>query len=188
MTDFRWRFLGEVFLSNTRRDAFVNRSGRSVYGKTATAEQHDNVVEVLNAELVSLAAGYVQPVDEEAHIHNIAALSARLSTTCGPALNEGILAFGVAQKALNSYLKYLWCAGRIVMPPHCPFDAVIIGEISSHLDATVRAVGWTSAITDLPYRAWVAAAKIVASGEPLAEWELRVWSAKQRQLRTKARA
>lgn len=41
-------------------------------------------------------------------------------------LNGGKLKFGVAQKLLNLYLKYLWCAGIIeYTPPHFPLDRLI---------------------------------------------------------------
>jgi hypothetical protein len=49
----------------------------------------------------------------------------RLSFFCRADLNRGI-----AQKLLNLYLKYLWCVGYIVEPPHCPIDRIIIGKTS----------------------------------------------------------
>lgn len=39
-------------------------------------------------------------------------------------------AFGVAQKALNLFLKYLWCFDLIEQPPHCPIDGQILGKIA----------------------------------------------------------
>jgi hypothetical protein len=36
--------------------------------------------------------------------------------------------YGVAQKLLNLFLKYLWCLGTIAEPPHCPVDRIIIGK------------------------------------------------------------
>ncbi len=43
---------------------------------------------------------------------------------------------GIAQKALNLYLKYLWCLGKITEPPHCPFDSIIISEIKCNIKWT----------------------------------------------------
>jgi hypothetical protein len=40
--------------------------------------------------------------------------------------SKNLFRVGTAQKALNLYLKYLWCLGEIKTPPHCPFDRGII--------------------------------------------------------------
>ena len=54
----------------------------------------------------------------------------RLGKDHGDVLNGGKLFFGVAQKALNIYLKYLWCSNFDVRPPHCPFDYDIISRLN----------------------------------------------------------
>ena len=74
---------------------------------------------------------------------------------------------GSAQKALNLFLKYLWCIGEAPEPPHCPFDFQII----SKLPPAVRC-NWTELDSIETYRALVAAAKTAAAGQSLAEWEL----------------
>jgi hypothetical protein len=45
---------------------------------------------------------------------------------------------GLAQKALNLYLKYLWCLGEIHEPPHCPLDSIVLGQVPGCKD-----VRWT---------------------------------------------
>ena len=51
----------------------------------------------------------------------------------------GRFRIGVAQKALNLYLKHLWCLDWIYEPPHCPFDNGIIRL----LRPTPRETLWT---------------------------------------------
>jgi hypothetical protein len=77
---------------------------------------------------------------------------------------------GPAQKALNPFLKYQWCAGWIPSPPHCPFDALIIGQ----LPATLRTA--RTALDDLRhYQRLVDAARQAAGGLSIAEWELHLY-------------
>ena len=39
--------------------------------------------------------------------------------------------FGIAQKLLNLYLKYLWCLGELkIVPPHFPVDRIIHEELN----------------------------------------------------------
>lgn len=72
---------------------------------------------------------------------------------------------GIAQKALNLYLKYPWCLGIISRPPHCPFDGNILAEVGVFDN-------WTQMDDPMRYREWVSAAERKA-GEALAEWELK---------------
>jgi hypothetical protein len=47
-------------------------------------------------------------------------------------LKDGRFYFGVVQKALNLFLKYLWCLDMPNLskhPPHCPIDSQVLAEI-----------------------------------------------------------
>jgi hypothetical protein len=56
------------------------------------------------------------------------------------------------------------------MPPHCPFDAVIIGVLPYK-----ERISWTKLDSLDGYRTLVKAARLVAGPVPLAEWELRTY-------------
>jgi hypothetical protein len=60
------------------------------------------------------------------------------------------------------------------MPPHCPFDDGMIRKLNKKLPRDCGRT-WTRG-TEKDYRAWIVAAKIVAGTQPLAEWELRLWT------------
>jgi hypothetical protein len=129
-------FLESVFLSNTLRDAFATRArigGRRIYrDKKPTDGARTVVGNALKSKLRSLAWQYYsRKVDDVTHIRNIAALARFVSTTSGVFLNGGTLFFGVAQKALNLYLKCLWCWDPNFIPPHCPFDDKIIKSLKA---------------------------------------------------------
>lgn len=59
--------------------------------------------------------GYSAPVSEDQHIQNISNLAASISRNCSPLLSEGGFRFGIAQKALSVYLKYLPAKGGDVI-------------------------------------------------------------------------
>ena len=64
---------------------------------------------------------YENKVSDENHIENILNLG-EFSKQFQDILQSGKLNFGVSQKILNLYLKYLWCHNKISEPPHFPVD------------------------------------------------------------------
>lgn len=180
------KFLEDVFLSNAIRDSLVIRKGRAVFKEAATEQEREEFREALKSELRNLAKCYYSDVDEDAHIKNINGLADRLSQGYANLLepstalpNKGRFVFGRAQKALNIYLKYLWCADPSVRPPHCPFDNDVISALKKSLPKGCE-YRWTHADKEDTYRDWVSAAKVAKTeGQSLAEWELKVWATAQ---------
>jgi hypothetical protein len=125
----------------------------------------------LRSKLEDLATQYKNEVDEETHIQNIIQLSDSLTQDHKDILNGGRFRIGTAQKALNLYLKYLWCLGKIPRPPHCPFDFQIIGKLTDY-----KGPSWTTLDLAGDYRGLVAAAKRAAKGVSLATWELQTYN------------
>ncbi len=112
------------------------------------------------------------PVSEETHVQNIVRIKDTISKECSTFLINGFR-LGVAQKALNLYLKYLWCLGIITPPPpHCPFDRIIIEKLPEEIR-----VPWTQ-INDVDtYLRLVEAAKKITAAQKrsLADWELNAY-------------
>jgi hypothetical protein len=73
---------------------------------------------------------YSQAVSEGKHIKNIDLISTE--SKLWKRENASFdFTFGVAQKLLNLYLKYLWCLEILQNdPPHFPVDSIIIKELS----------------------------------------------------------
>lgn len=67
---------------------------------------------------------YKAEIAEERHLENITSVK-EFSSTYGAILVNGSLNFGISQKLLNLYLKYLWITGEINRPPHFPVDRTI---------------------------------------------------------------
>lgn len=75
---------------------------------------------------------YEEKVKGEDHIKNIQELADEITKKNKDILHKGRFRIGITQKLLNLYLKYLWTAGFILEPPHCPFDSIVIGKLSTN--------------------------------------------------------
>jgi hypothetical protein len=171
MNDDQKKFLMDEFFQLTL-GATVQRAG--VYFAGCSEEERKVFQHGLRKELNKIVESYVRPnrVDEQAHIANIVKLANVLTASHANVLQNGRFRIGTAQKALNLYLKYLWCIGEIDEPPHCPFDSVIIAKLPKHVGPS-----WTNMDSEDDYFALVAAAKSQAEGSSLANWELDSYNA-----------
>jgi hypothetical protein len=111
---------------------------------------------------------YSNKVSGLQHRRRIASLADALSTNFSHLLRGGRFRIGPAQKALNLFLKYLWCLGLIHEPPHCPFDSRIIKRCKSDQC-------WTKFDTMDDYLHLVNTARVMATPLSLARWELATW-------------
>jgi hypothetical protein len=161
------KFLRNEFLTMSVLGA-LGRSG--TYSKSATEEAKNSFRNALRKKLDEVSRKYESTVKEEEHLANIKDLSDDLSAKFPNCLREGCFRLGIAQKALNLYLKYLWCADLIPPPPHCPFDSIIIRELPDF-----RGLRWTSIDNIKDYVKLVKAAQLKANGKSIAEWELEIW-------------
>jgi hypothetical protein len=146
--------------------------GRSyTYSKSASDKDKANFRTDLRRELEKIAAKYTTTVLEQTHVSNTQNLADGLTSKYRGFLVGGRFRIGIAQKALNLYLKYLWCLGLIPLPPHCPFDNRIIHQLPECAD-----LKWTLIDTIADYMRLVEAATERAAPKSLSEWELRSWN------------
>jgi hypothetical protein len=167
----RWDFLESEFLTSSINAALQHSSTYATKKET----ERGIVRRELRLGLCKLARKYVNQVNEKNHLRNIQRLINRVEKSCAPFLKNSHLRFGVAQKALNLYLKYLWCEGEVKAPPHCPFDYSIIQQLGFRDK-------WTRVKDKAIYLKWVRKgekARDAENYESLAEWELHAWSAAQ---------
>lgn len=121
----------------------------------------------LQRALEEVSTAYAVPVTEAIHVVNISALAAEISEQHAAILRDRRFRIGAAQKALNLFLKYLWCLDAIPTPPHCPFDQRIIAVLPTKVRCN-----WTELDEVSGYQRLVDAARECAGTVPLAEWEL----------------
>jgi hypothetical protein len=168
MTQNQRQFLKDECFSLTLM-AVVQR-GR-LYRKGSTARSRKEFHRELRRELDRLVPQYRPAVTEDDHLRNIVRLADSLSQSQEKALAGGRFRIGSAQKALNLYLKYLWCLGDIPTPLHCPFDYQVISRLPG-----CGHHKWTRIDSVDEYRVLVEAARRNASGRSLAEWELELYN------------
>lgn len=113
------------------------RGGKKIYNPNIDKKYLDKKKEEMHRDikqhLVDIGKNYaVDKVNDDQHIKNINELKNYITTKYEQVLFEGKLRFGVAQKILNLYLKYLWALDWINSPPpHCPIDGQISNELKS---------------------------------------------------------
>jgi hypothetical protein len=147
----------------------VQRAG--LYRNETTEKDRKPFQESLRGILEEMAGTYVSPVTEVVHVANIKRLADELSAKHADILADGKMRIGLAQKALNLYLKYHWCLGEIPEPPHCPIDAIVLGKVKG-----CETVRWTRMRTIEEYCDVIAKVKVAAAGRSLAQWELALWN------------
>lgn len=137
-----------------------------IYANDAKLQQRNLAQIVFRNALAEIEKKYMAgDVSEIQHIKYIESLSARISAQIGDALHKSRFRVGVAQKLVNVHLKYLWAAGYIHEPPHCPIDGIIRDKAKIDYDwiASDCIEEYTKAISDL---------KKVAGIKSLSLWEL----------------
>lgn len=130
---------------------------------------------------------YFKKVNENTHLANIHALSA-YTTKFSSLLKNGKINFGVSQKILNLFLKYIWCLKLIPTPPHFPVDRMV--QIELNKKAVVNGLqsrkikSWTKFKNELDYLEIIKFAKALQikdenySNISLAEMELSLFNRK----------
>jgi|GEM_PF-320733 len=163
----------ERFLRNEMQTlSILGALGRSrTYLESASEQDKTRFRNALRLKIDEISESYRTATSEQDHILNVIKLSDELSAQFPNCLVQGRFRIGIAQKALNLYLKYLWCLGLIPVPPHCPFDSVVI----KHLPGC-RDLNWTSIDSVEEYKRLVNAATQAANGKAIAEWEIKIWT------------
>lgn len=171
-------FLKREFLTLSLNGALQVRRSKVYQPKTNDANK-ERLRCSLRERLDALAKDYENVgVSSDKHLENILELANYISND---SQLKGVLAkrrfrIGIAQKALNLYLKYLWCAGLLPNPPpHCPFDSLILSYIGRKNER------WTKIDSKEEYLSWIDSAKQKAKEDnyaesQLAEWELKTWN------------
>lgn len=167
MDSLKEGFLKNEFLTMSVLGAL----GRSnTYSRFASEKEKAAFRIALREKLRDIGDRYISRMSEEEHLSNIKKIADDLTSDFSHCLENGRFRIGIAQKALNLYLKYLWCVGLIPMPPHCPFDSIII----SHLPEC-KALSWTVLDSIDDYKKLVNSALKKTGGKSIAEWELEIW-------------
>lgn len=116
----------------------------SIYKESITEIEKADFKIMLKGYLDNLIEEYKKHTSEEVHLFNIESLST-FTTNFSHILKNDKLNFGVSQKLLNLYLKYLWCLDISPAPPHFPVDSIIQKKMK------LRVIPWTKMIDQTEY-------------------------------------
>ena len=143
-----------------------NKIYRNGWNSTSQLQKYE-LHSSLKVELQRLAEPYISDtVSEDEHETNIQIIADNISKKHGAILRNGRFNIGTSQKALNLYLKFLWCLGRLSAEPiHCPVDRVILGKVAVY-------GAWTKLDDIHTYQTWISSIRITANIQTLAIWEL----------------
>jgi len=171
-------FLEDQLLANSIHAA-LQRANVYADPKAYTDQNRTTLRGKLAELLRDLAKQYRTAVTEDKHKENVGKIADDLTTAFGDKnlLRHDRFRIGIAQKALNLYLKYLWCLNKIGTPPHCPFDFRIIAKLPL-TDQQRKCLQWTELDSLKDYQTLVDAGmkKIKETVHTsLAEWELTEW-------------
>lgn len=162
----QWHFIQSELLTWSVTAAFARAR---IYATQAGESARGAVRDEVKQRLLLLEPRYRERVDDAEHVANIGSLAAVVTHEHAANLQNGVFRIGPAQKALNLYLKYLWCLQKIVEPPHCPVDAIVLRA------AGVKDVAWTQIATLEAYLDCIKALRRKAQPRSLAAWELEMW-------------
>jgi hypothetical protein len=175
MTD-REEFLRQTALFNAIGAAF-QRALIYVDGSDNDAKGH--LKRDLEKHLRRIESQYQGSVSPEKHLQTITDVVKGMSRKHARILENGRFRVGIAQKAVNIYLKLLWCYEWIPEPPHCPIDSIVLAEVGD------RQTKWTKMDDIEDYcdaieriQAYIRQTGSMAS---LSKWELYVWNNRQKQ-------
>lgn len=168
-------FIEDQLIVNSIGGAF-QRAKVYADAKGADEKERKYLRDKLRDLLRELKRQYADEVSNEQHSANIQRIADDLTNEFAERglLHENRFRIGIAQKALNLFLKYLWCLGKVATPPHSPFDDGIIARLplSQEQKGSLR---WTKLDSMADYQILIAAAstQIKTDGyASLSEWEL----------------
>ena len=157
----------------------------NIYKENYSEKIRTDFRKALRAEVEKLTTQkYHQKVGGKQHIENIYELvnfseTLKIEGNCIP------INFGVAQKLINLYLKYLWCLKEIPEPPHFPVDRIIqekfIKILKDNKLETFKLLPWTQFEDKIHYKEVIENAKLITDNVKeykdlsLAELELKIF-------------
>jgi len=161
----------------TMKAAFSTRDNRYPIYNIEIKDQHKKPAKELFRQVLNeVETIYVESISSKDHDQYIEDTANRLSDEIGEDyLHNGRFRVGVAQKLINMHLKYLWCAGIINEPPHCPIDGRIRDIVKQ--DYPAFDYDWISNDSIDEYKNALETINQLAinKGETYAQWELGVF-------------
>ena len=164
---YKYKFLSYELGLLTMKAALSTRKARwPIYAAHCKEFQRNKIKASFRKVLDQIALRAMQGALPEAeHLQLIRDVADQLSAEHGAQLHQGRFRHGTAQKLVNMQMKYLWTAGLIDEPLHCPIDGIIRNEAKLSYE-------WTSSDCQDEYVRAISDLRKVAGPLSLSLWEL----------------
>jgi hypothetical protein len=136
-----------------------------IYRNGVAAENKIKFRDDIRSFLGNFENKYKNKITEEEHLVILDKFKKDITIAGKNILEGSSISFGTVQKILNLYLKYLWCLGLIVEPPHCPIDRTILNIIKDYK------TNWTK-MKKKEYQSAIEKIKSIKGYKNIASWEL----------------
>ena len=160
----------EQAISSSVRAAFQRNP---TYADTFEIGKRKAFQQAFAYEVETQGQQYFDGVQENSHIQTIQNIAYKLSEAHGDVLIGRTLRIGTVQKALNLWLKIVWCLNpEWPLPPHCPVDRIVLQKVSINRN-------WTELNSVEEYASWISKIRSYATSQgysSIAEWELDLWN------------
>lgn len=114
---------------------------------------------------------------EEQLLSKIESLAQTITNKYVKYLHQDTFRYGISQKIINLFLKYLWVIGEIEEPIHCPIDNIVRQAIIKQ-NPTFKTCSWTEMTKETEYLEYIDAIISIKKYKTIAEWELDIWNNK----------
>jgi hypothetical protein len=172
--NMKTKFIKNILFQNAYQAAVSTRNKEypvfDIQDKTITTYQFKLRAEVLCNEYVERFKNKINNLD---HIKEIETIGTKLGNKFSKILKNKRMRFGITQKMVNLYFKFLWSVGEIETPPHCPIDGVIKKQLLK-LEPSIELPNWTEMELE-GYEVYLQTFKELKIAE-IAEWELKNWN------------
>ena len=147
----------------------TRRKTHPTYAAGATDRDKEEMKQWLRNYLVQLGKrNQLRSLSETEHLKELRTLVSEASKIHGSALHQGKFRFGVAQKLVNLYLKYLWAVGAVRIVHHCPLDGIINAEAELGYE-------WNTSDSEDEYVKAIFRLRSHVGAEQLQDWEIRTF-------------
>ena len=121
MENSKKQFLRNEILNNVIRAGFQRAN---IYKTEISDKEKEEFRKYVKSLVEDFSQEYLkEKISYNKHLENINKLQDKISEKIN-------ISFGIAQKLLNLYLKYLWCEEELKNePPNCPVDFIVLSQV-----------------------------------------------------------
>jgi hypothetical protein len=179
LCEMKKKFLLDEAMTNSINAAFQHAG---VYEENfSNSKMKEELRRSLRTKILEYSRKYNRPL-KGSHYSMIKKLADSMSSEFKGKriLRDNCFRIGISQKALNLYLKYLWCLGEIPTPPHCPIDRKIT-DVLDIPKSERKQYNWTELNCIKTYKKLISLCRKEAKKMSIAEWELKERQAQKEQ-------